>query len=202
MEWDKDDDDALDFATSAANLRASVFSIPLKTRFDVKQMAGNIIPAIATTNAIIAGAIIMQALQALRRNWTSAKSVWFGRTPDRALNSTACVKPSPACTTCRTPYILLKVEPASFTLGTLVEEVLKEWLSADWDMSISEGNKILYDPDFEDNLEKTIGELGLAAGIHLQVNDEDGLKMPIIFIISRYVQNAPPAAVQAKLWFE
>lgn len=37
LEWDKDDDDALDFATSAANLRAQIFGIPSKTRFDVKR---------------------------------------------------------------------------------------------------------------------------------------------------------------------
>jgi ubiquitin-like 1-activating enzyme E1 B len=36
LDWDKDDDDALDFATAAANLRAHIFDIPSKTRFDVK----------------------------------------------------------------------------------------------------------------------------------------------------------------------
>ena len=32
------------------------------------EMAGNIIPAIATTNAIIAGLIVLQALHLLRRS--------------------------------------------------------------------------------------------------------------------------------------
>ena len=53
--WDKDDEEAMDFVASCANLRAFVYNIPQKTRFDVKSMAGNIIPAIATTNAAIAG---------------------------------------------------------------------------------------------------------------------------------------------------
>lgn len=39
ISWDKDDDDALDFATAAANLRATIFGIPLKTRFEVKGSA-------------------------------------------------------------------------------------------------------------------------------------------------------------------
>lgn len=39
LDWDKDDDDALDFATAAANIRASIFKIPRKTRFDVKGKA-------------------------------------------------------------------------------------------------------------------------------------------------------------------
>lgn len=36
FDWDKDDDDALDFATAAANLRAEIFAIPSKTRWEVK----------------------------------------------------------------------------------------------------------------------------------------------------------------------
>lgn len=34
--WDKDDEASMDFVTACANLRAYVFSIPLKSRFDVK----------------------------------------------------------------------------------------------------------------------------------------------------------------------
>jgi ubiquitin-like 1-activating enzyme E1 B len=36
--WDKDDDICLDFVTAAANLRAHIFGIPLKSRFDIKCM--------------------------------------------------------------------------------------------------------------------------------------------------------------------
>ncbi|KAL5021618.1 hypothetical protein ScPMuIL_000773 [Solemya velum] len=64
--WDKDDDIAMDFVTSAANIRAHIFGIPSKTRFDIKSMAGNIIPAIATTNAIIAGLIVMESFKVLK----------------------------------------------------------------------------------------------------------------------------------------
>jgi ubiquitin-like 1-activating enzyme E1 B len=64
--WDKDDDASMDFVTACANIRAAVFGIPRKTRFDVKSMAGNIIPAIATTNAIIAGAIVVEAFKVLQ----------------------------------------------------------------------------------------------------------------------------------------
>ncbi len=46
-----------------ANLRASVYGIEMKSRFIDKQMAGNIIPAIATTNAIIAGMIVMLVIK-------------------------------------------------------------------------------------------------------------------------------------------
>jgi ubiquitin-like 1-activating enzyme E1 B len=43
LDWDKDDDDALDFATASANLRAAVFAIPTKTRWDVKRMSDGVV---------------------------------------------------------------------------------------------------------------------------------------------------------------
>ncbi|KAJ3345242.1 E1 ubiquitin-activating protein uba2, partial [Kappamyces sp. JEL0680] len=63
LEFDKDDEVSLNFVTATSNLRAAIFSIEAKSRFTVKQMAGNIIPAIATTNAIVAGMIVMLAIK-------------------------------------------------------------------------------------------------------------------------------------------
>lgn len=34
--WDKDDKPAMDFVTACANIRAQIFSIPQKSRFDIK----------------------------------------------------------------------------------------------------------------------------------------------------------------------
>ncbi len=45
--------------------RCEAFHIGRKSRFDVKSMAGNIIPAIATTNAEIGGLIVQEALKIL-----------------------------------------------------------------------------------------------------------------------------------------
>ena len=63
--WDKDDLPALNFVTACANIRMHIFNIVCKSRFEVKSMAGNIIPAIATTNAVIAGCIVMEAIKIL-----------------------------------------------------------------------------------------------------------------------------------------
>jgi ubiquitin-like 1-activating enzyme E1 B len=71
--FDKDDEDTLDFVTASANLRSIVFGIETKSRFDIKQMAGNIIPAIATTNAIVAGLCVLEAYKVLRGDFSATK---------------------------------------------------------------------------------------------------------------------------------
>lgn len=75
IEFDKDDDDTLDFVAASANIRSTVFGIERKSRFDIKQMAGNIIPAIATTNAIVAGLCVLQAFKVLKGEYNKVKEV-------------------------------------------------------------------------------------------------------------------------------
>ena len=76
IEFDKDDSDILDFVASAANLRSIVFDMQPKSKFEIKQMAGNFIPAIATTNAMTAGLCVLQAFKVLKGDYLKAKMVW------------------------------------------------------------------------------------------------------------------------------
>lgn len=75
ISFDKDDEDTLDFVAASANLRSIIFGIPAKSRFDIKQMAGNIIPAIATTNAIVAGLCVLESFKVLRGDYSQTKEV-------------------------------------------------------------------------------------------------------------------------------
>lgn len=75
IEFDKDDDDTLDFVAASANIRSTIFGIERKSRFDTKQMAGNIIPAIATTNAVVAGLCVLQAFKILKGEYNKVKEV-------------------------------------------------------------------------------------------------------------------------------
>uniref|UniRef100_A0A6P6XVF9 SUMO-activating enzyme subunit uba-2-like n=1 Tax=Dermatophagoides pteronyssinus TaxID=6956 RepID=A0A6P6XVF9_DERPT len=59
LEWDKDDDIAVDFVTAVSNFRCYCFYIARKSKFEVKSLAGNIIPAISTTNAIVGGGYVL-----------------------------------------------------------------------------------------------------------------------------------------------
>lgn len=75
ISFDKDDEDTLDFVAASANLRSHIFGIESKSRFDIKQMAGNIIPAIATTNAIVAGLSVLESFKVLKGDYDKAREV-------------------------------------------------------------------------------------------------------------------------------
>lgn len=68
LSFDKDDHMAVEFVTAAANIRAASFGIPLHSLFEAKGIAGNIVHAVATTNAIIAGLIVIEAIKVLQND--------------------------------------------------------------------------------------------------------------------------------------
>lgn len=65
VEFEKDDDTNyhIDFMAATANLRARNYKIPEAERFKIKMIAGKIIPAIATTTAMVVGAIGLEFLK-------------------------------------------------------------------------------------------------------------------------------------------
>ncbi|KAF5364894.1 hypothetical protein D9758_008125 [Tetrapyrgos nigripes] len=93
ISFDKDDDDTLDFVTASSNLRSAAYGIEEKTRWEVKEMAGNIIPPIATTNAIVSGLIVLQALHLLRKSYDKLRSVHLQFKPSVPLSATTLSGP-------------------------------------------------------------------------------------------------------------
>ena len=75
IEFDKDDKDTLDFVASAANLRAHIFGMSSHSEWEIKQMAGNIIPAIATSNALTASLCVLEAFKILRSEPAKANAL-------------------------------------------------------------------------------------------------------------------------------
>lgn len=172
--FDKDDIDTLDFVTASANIRSTVFGIESKSRFDVKQMAGNIIPAIATTNAIVAGLCVLEAFKILKGEYDQAKEVFLTPfAPARLLAPDRSRLPSPECPVCGVFNASVIVDLSRATLSDIVEGYLKEQLGlGDREFAVSNDVGIIYDFDETDNLPKKLTELGIRNGSFLTITDD------------------------------
>ncbi|GAA5973061.1 hypothetical protein JCM11641_000393 [Rhodosporidiobolus odoratus] len=197
LSFDKDDDDTLDFVVGAANLRAEAFGIDSMTRWGVKEYAGNIIPAIATTNAIVAAALVQQSLHLLRgTSLTSiAKNIWLKRNRQRIFDVSTLGEPNSHCAVCRVVYAPVRIKE-DLKLGEFVEDLLtgdgkKVDFGDSEGVSVQEGTRLVYESeDFEDNKEKTLKELEMGMGKFVTVTDMDGEKWPVVFCIGEYLPSS------------
>ncbi|KZS89093.1 hypothetical protein SISNIDRAFT_417318 [Sistotremastrum niveocremeum HHB9708] len=186
ISFDKDDDDALDFVCASSNLRSFSYSIPTKSRWEVKEMAGNIIPAIATTNAIVSGLIVLQALHLLRISYFASKATPPTATlrnvniqfkPSAPLGASRIVPPNPSCGVCRDTYTTVHCDPSKTLLREVIDGILGDGDGVGTgprEVSTYEDKRVLSDPDFDDNLDRTLESLGVTRGKFLTITDEDG----------------------------
>ena len=137
----------------------------------VLEMAGNIIPAIATIKAIVSGPIVLQALQLLRRAYGAMKTVMIQYKQTNPLSSATLPPPNPSCGVCRDALPEVLCDPSKTTLRDVVQGVLGE---DEREVSVFEVKRILADPDWDDNLERTLENLSVARGNFLNIVDEDG----------------------------
>lgn len=148
LQWDKDDDVALNFVVAASNLRSKCFNIERKSPFDVKSLAGNIVPAISSTNSIIGGLLVLQALRLLksmpagedyRKLEDSARNLLIkdsGRTSylkytsltnKSLISSYVCPPPNESCLACakgNRPEIEIHLSMQETTLADLVDKIV------------------------------------------------------------------------------
>ncbi|KAJ5256884.1 Ubiquitin-activating enzyme E1-like [Penicillium angulare] len=172
LEFDKDDEDTLDFVTATAILRSAIFNIEPKSKFDTKQMAGNIIPAIATTNAMTAGLCVLQSFKVLQGALSNAM-VFLEKSGVRAINTEPLNPPKEDCTVCSAATGYVIVDKNSATLNNIVEDVLRLELGYGEEISILKDSALIYDPELEENLSKKLSELGFTNGTSITVVDED-----------------------------
>lgn len=194
-EFDKDDDLAMRFVTAASNLRSSVFGIePLQSLYSAKGIAGNIIPAIATTNAICAGLQILQAFAILREQLEAKKK-------NESLNLSNCCyyvncirqrtrnglfltaspleKPNPKCFVCKNAIIPLALNVEEWTLKDFLAKIVKGRLGFEEPTLMLQGDFIWEEGDgaeeeFKMNLPKKLTGLpcgGIKHGTVLEIDD-------------------------------
>ncbi len=78
-----DDDEVMAFVASAAIIRMNTYKIPLVSHFRVKEMAGNIVPAIASTNSIVSGIEITESCKYFSGNASRLKWIQVNNTLDK-----------------------------------------------------------------------------------------------------------------------
>jgi len=177
--WDKDDDPAMDFVAACANIRSYIFSIQTKSRFDIKSMAGNIIPAIATTNAVIAGQIVLEAIKILMGDASMCKTVYLARKPNprkKILVPCQLNPPNPKCIVCaEKPEVNVTLNVHKMTVKALEEKILKGELNmVAPDVEIDGRGVILIsseEGETEELAEKSLSEFDIKDGAVLTCDD-------------------------------
>ncbi|KAJ1796926.1 E1 ubiquitin-activating protein uba2, partial [Coemansia sp. RSA 2399] len=200
LAFDKDDDDALRFVAAGANLRSYAFGIDAKSIFAIKAMAGNIIPAIATTNAIVAGMMVVQGVLVLSGRIAECHTAYlsYSSKRPRTIVRDTLAPPNPRCAVCRRRYLTMRVaECAKTTLADVVDYIgtlagTEHDLNLGDEISVVEGSRILYDYDYDDNLSKSLKDLGLIPGkmVTLSRDDDESDVVPVILSIANPQQDS------------
>jgi hypothetical protein len=131
-------------------------------------MAGNIIPAIATTNAIVAGLCVLQSFKVLKGEYAQSKEVFLTPfAPARLLAPDRSREPNPECPVCSVYFTSIVADLSRATLKDLVDDIVMSKLGF-------EGKEFVVNNDigtlvecFEDgddeNLPKKLTDLGKAS---------------------------------------
>ncbi|XP_075504521.1 LOW QUALITY PROTEIN: SUMO-activating enzyme subunit 2-like [Primulina tabacum] len=184
MIFDKDDQLAVEFVTAAANIRASSFGIPLHSLFEAKGIAGNIVHAVATTNAIIAGLIVIEAVKVLQNDTKNYRMTYCLEHPSRKmlLMPVEPFEPNKSCYVCSKTPLTLVVNTHRSKLRDIVDKIVKAKLGMNLPL-IMHGSLLLYEvgEDLEEdevanyaaNLEKVLAKLPspVTGGTTLTVED-------------------------------
>lgn len=190
--FSKDDSIAMDFVHHAANLRMENYRISRLSRWDAQSIAGSIIPAVASTNAIVAGLEVVQLLHVLAAatptttlRETKARTVWV-RYPEasrkKILQPSKLQAPNPDCFVCgaRTARVAVK-SLGEMKIAAFVKACIQGVLGAHRPAVYANGSCI-FDPEYPDpspeaeeeglHPEWSLTEWGLSSGSLLQVEDE------------------------------
>ncbi|XP_072394210.1 SUMO-activating enzyme subunit 2 [Diabrotica undecimpunctata] len=178
--WDKDDQPGMDFVTACANVRAHIFSIPTKSRFEIKSIAGNIIPAIATANAIIAGLVVLHAFRVLLKNYEKCPAIYLRQKSIHSKFVLAADKQiaqaNPNCYVCsHSPSVNVFVNTTVMTVKEFETEILQKNLNMVAPDVVLDGKGLVVisseEGETEVNEKKILKDIGIVDGTILKCDD-------------------------------
>ncbi|KQK15477.1 SUMO-activating enzyme subunit 2 [Brachypodium distachyon] len=168
--FDKDDQLAVELVTSAANIRAHSFGIPLHSLFEAKGVAGNIVHAVATTNAMIAGLIVIEAVKVLQGDYKNYRMTYCLEHAKRKmlLMPVEPFEPNESCYVCSETPLLLDVNTKTTKLREVIDKIIKSKLGMNLPLVMIGSTLVFEDGDgleedeaanYALNLEKVLAEL-------------------------------------------
>lgn len=182
--FDKENKDIVNFVYAATCLRSINFSILPESRFKIKEIAGNIIPAIASTNAIIAGIQTIETMKALNGQYDLLKTVNYNK--DKKIASILCKEDykNEGCQVCsksalnkNSNRISIEFNFERFTLAELLS-VLENDLKL-YNVTISHKNNLVYESEegLEQEEKDYYDALKRRSIISFNLNTKDELKI-------------------------
>ena len=134
LSFDKDEDAIMDVVSCLANLRMINFHIAPQSRFRLKGVAGNIVHAIATTNAVAAGVMLVQAVKLLTAASLPAAAAVCAQvyiSPHRPLllQPQRLDPPRRSCYVCADSMLTVRCDTARCSLGSFFSSVLMSRLA-------------------------------------------------------------------------
>lgn len=136
-------------------------------------MAGNIIPAIATTNAMTASLCVLQSFKVLRGDYNKARMQFLSKSAERLISSEPLGRPRSDCPVCGVCQAVLNIDADRATVRDLVRGLLQGQLGYSEELSVSTDAGIIYDPDLDDNLDKKLTDLGVKQDGFITIKDEE-----------------------------
>lgn len=144
-----------------------MYGVPPANVTDGAAMAGNIIPAIATTNAIVAGMVVLQAMNVLQRESSNCCTAFltYGVRRGGLFARESLAPPNEECAVCQVHRAVARLDLQSIKLADFISGVLEGYAKAagrvvlSGELTVIEGSRIIYDPDMEGNSQKTLAQL-------------------------------------------
>lgn len=203
VSFDKDDEDAMNFVAATSNLRSHIFHIGTMSKFDIKEIAGNIIPAIATTNALVSGFSAAIGTNFYKFNLgnekgrfnyeeicKSAYTMATSLTPQLYVISSTVSGPLAGCPTeagtARGVFKVRDSDMGNLTLNWLLEQLKVSYGYSRDSISIQAGKmKLIYDIDFDDYVEAKLKDVpGFQNQALILIQDDDDLLEKLELLIN------------------
>ncbi|KRY81627.1 SUMO-activating enzyme subunit 2 [Trichinella pseudospiralis] len=184
--WQKDDPVCVDFVTAFTNFRCHVFNIEKIPRFEAETIAGRVVPAIVSTNAVVAGLMVLKLYAVLERRKDFYGSVAISS--QEGMPRFLSIAPSTEITGCEYCVAVKEVE-VSLNVSTFTVEnlgkIAKELSVMKPEIMLEVASpRLLFAHDFKLSAEegkKTLSEISVKHGSLLRC--EDGATFSDIRII-------------------